>query len=164
MRASQPAPAGRLLDEFLQPLEPRRLLFGADHPPADLLPIPRRLGLEEIPRRAVLPEQTAVGLRELFAPLLVGINTRPVLPPRLKRFQSGGPHAPLFDERPGAPDVDGAPDAAGLARCETDRVAALVHAPAYAVDPADAQRLVHGLGPRDARLARALLVIAHPKL
>jgi hypothetical protein len=40
----------------------------------------------------------------------------------------------------------------------------LVEALADRVDPADAQRLVDGLGPGDARLPGAGLVVAHPHL
>src|SRR2546421_3657196 len=70
-------------------------------------------------------------------------------------------HATLGGQRERPADVDRAPDAARAARREADGVAALIHAPADAIDPAEAQGLIHRLGPGDARRACAALVEAH---
>src|SRR5439155_24816497 len=47
---------------------------------------------------------------------------------------------------------------------EPNRVPLVVDRPSHAVDPPEAQRLVHGLRPRDARRAGALLVVADQEL
>src|SRR6187549_29066 len=52
--SAQPPAEHGLCDQFLQPLSSCFLLFRAHHPPADRLPIRRRLSLEELPRRLVL--------------------------------------------------------------------------------------------------------------
>src|SRR3712207_5041466 len=84
----------RVLDELLEPLEPRLLPAGANHPPAGGLPVRGRLGLEERPRVLVPLEPLLVRLLELVAPMLVRIDARPVLGPRLERLQARGPHQP----------------------------------------------------------------------
>ena len=52
----------------------------------------------------------------------------------------------------------------GLRGGEADRVALVAEAPANAVDPAEAERLVDRLGPGDARPPGRLLVAADQKL
>ena len=82
----------------------------------------------------------------------------------VERALTGRLDASLGDELVEARDVLGAPDAAGPPRREADRVAVLVEAAAHAVDPTEAQRLVDRFRPRDAGLARALLVEAGEEL
>src|SRR5437867_2463966 len=55
-------------------------------------------------------------------------------------------------------DVDRAPYAMRLSRCETDAVAHVVDPPANAVDPTIAECAVDSLGPGDARFSGILLV------
>jgi hypothetical protein len=57
-----------------------------------------------------------------------------------------------------------APDTAWLARAEADLVAVVVDSLANAVDPAEAQGLIHGFVPVDARPAGVLLVEADEEL
>src|SRR5438045_2130440 len=68
--------------------------------------------------------------------------------------------APLRDQRLHPADVDGAPDAARLAGRKADGVTAGVDTPPDPVDPAEAERLIHGLRPGNARPAGPLLVVA----
>src|SRR5688572_7127215 len=58
------------------------------------------------------------------------------------------------------PDVDVAPDAPWLPRCETNRVTRLVETPSHAVDPAVTERFVECLWIGDALLAGVFLVKA----
>src|SRR5919197_3600073 len=96
--------------------------------------------------------------------LLVRVDGRPVVGPPGERLQAGGRHAPQRLQLAGALGVHRAPDAALLARREADRVAVAVDRPPYAVDPAEAQRLVDRLRPRHARAPGRLLVEADQQL
>ena len=84
---------------------------------------------------------------------------RLVLPAGLIGFEAGRLHVSLFDGRLSTFDVDAAPDTAGSAWRETNRVAGSVDALANTVDPAVAEGLVNGLGPGEAWFARAFLVV-----
>src|SRR6185436_11927074 len=79
-------------------------------------------------------------------------------------FEARRAHTALFGQLGNAPDIDCAPGAARLARREADGIAYIVDALAQTVDPAEAQRLVHRLGPGDAGLAGTLLIIPDPQL
>src|SRR6266545_720542 len=160
----EPAPMRRIFDEPAQPFEPGLFLPGADHPPTDRFPVRGGLSLKESPCVRVLLQHARVGLLKLIAALFVRIDAGPVFSPSLERLQPGGPHPPFAGERQGKLDVHGAPDAAGPARTEADRVAPFIHALPDAIDPAHAKGLVHRLRPGDARLARALLEVANPEL
>jgi hypothetical protein len=103
-----------------------------------------------------------VELRRLAS--LERVDAGALLVAPLERRQPGGRHPPLLDQLLRAPGVHRAPDAARLARREADRVAVAVDAAAHAVDPAEAQRLVHRLGPGDARQSTTLLVEADEQL
>src|SRR5690242_6883764 len=76
-----PFPPGRGRPQLFHPLEPRPVPLGADDPPADGLPVRRRLGREESPRRRVRLQEPAERLGQFDAPLLVGVDARAVLPP-----------------------------------------------------------------------------------
>src|SRR6266508_2542541 len=160
----EPAPMRRIFDEPAQPFEPGLFLPGADHPPTDRFPVRGGLSLKESPCVGVLLQHARVRLLEPIATLFVRIYAGPVFSPSLERLQPGRPHPPLVGERPGPLDVHGAPDTAGLARGEADRVALVIHAFSDAVDPTDAKGLVHRLRPGYARLAGALLEVANPEL
>ena len=160
----QRAPALRMFDEGREPFEPRLLLLRADDPPVGRLLIGGRLRLEKLPGRLVAFERAGVRLHERVTALLVGVDARSVFLPPLEGLEASRPHPSLFGERLDALDVDRAPDASRPARREPYRVTDVVHAPPDAVDPADRERFVHGLGPGDARLARVLLVEAHQQL
>src|SRR6266851_2520884 len=122
-------------------------------PPAHHLAVSGRLGVKELPCRLVLPEQAFVGILKLGAPLFVGVDAGLVFSPRLKGLQAGGLHASLLGQHPHAPDIDGAPDANRLAWGETNGVAAVVHAFADPINPADTEGFIHRFGPSNARLA-----------
>src|SRR5262249_47224150 len=97
------------------------------------------------------------------ASLLVGVDARPVLPSGLIGLEAGRPHQPSFDERLGTFDVNVAPDADRFAWREADSVAATVDALPNAVDPAEAKGRIDRLGPGNAWLARADLVVSDPQ-
>src|SRR5262249_21637930 len=59
---------------------------------------------------------------------------------------------------------DRAPDTALSSRCEANLVAMRVVPLTYAVNPADAERLVHRFRPRECRLAGIPVVVADPHL
>jgi hypothetical protein len=61
-------------------------------------------------------------------------------------------------------DIDAAPDAAGPARAKADGVTVFVDTPADTVDPAETERLINRLGPGNASLAGALLVVTDQQL
>jgi hypothetical protein len=106
------------------------------------------------PRRITnFPGRTSGLIERPFAESSISVGVEP-----------GGRHPPLLDQLLRAPGVHRAPDAARLARREADRVAVAVDAAAHAVDPAEAQRLVHRLGPGDARQSTTLLVEADEQL
>src|SRR2546423_2622282 len=81
-----------VLDELLQTPEPRLFLFGAQYPPTGCLAIGIRLRLKEFPRIFILPKPLAVGFIKLRLPLLICINARPVLGPRLESLLPRKPH------------------------------------------------------------------------
>lgn len=70
-------------------------------------------------------------------------------------------HLSFGDQRLSAVDVYIAPNTARPARRETNRVAGLVNFLADAVYPAEAERLIHRLGPGNAWFAGVFLVKAH---
>jgi hypothetical protein len=80
-----------------------------------------------------------------------------VLAPAREGFEPGRLHPAEPGQLRHARDIHRAPDALRLPRREADRVALLVDAAADPVDPPEAQRLVDGFGPGEARLARAPL-------
>src|SRR5262249_45149691 len=133
------------LDECSRPLETGLFLLRADHPPDRRTPVGRGLLREELRGLRVLCQQAGIGLGELAGPLLVGINTRLVFPPRLERPQASRSHPVLRLQRLYALDVDRAPDTGRFARAETDRITDRIDAPADTVDPPEAQRLIDGL-------------------
>ena len=99
------------------------LPFSRDDPPADGLPVGRRLPLEEVPGGPVPFQEPLVRLLQVHAALFVGVDARLVLPPGLKGLEPGRLHPSLVDQGLGPPDVDAAPDAPRLAGREADRVA-----------------------------------------
>jgi hypothetical protein len=101
-------------------------------------------------RRAGLEAPLLLGIELRRLPLLVGVDRGPVVAAALEGGEAGRAHEPQLGQLAHATDVHRAPVAALLARREADRVAVVVDAPAHAVDPAEAQRLIDRLGPRDA--------------
>src|SRR5687768_8674737 len=159
------APGGRVLDQRRQPPLPRLGLLGARDPVDGPLPPRRRPALEPLPRgRFGAQPRLMLGLELRLVALLVGVDRGAALVARLEGREAGGRHPPFRDQLAGAGDVDRAPDAAGAPRREADRVALVVDLPADAVDPAEAERLVHRFRPRDARPPAALLVEADEQL
>ena len=102
--------------------------------------------------------------RQLLRALFVRIDAGAVLLAQGERCATGVGHPPFLLELPDLGDVRRAPDARRLARCETDRVARLVDPPPHAVDPAEAQRLVHRLRPGQAGPAAVASVEADQEL
>jgi len=128
-----------------------------------LFAVARRLRLIERPRLGVLLElgdhlfgqrlrPVADRVAAVGVQVLVGVGV-----------ESGLPHTAPGLERLHAVDVSSAPDALGLAGRKADHVGLVVERPPDAVDPSIAERLVHGLFPRDGRLACRLLVVTHPE-
>jgi hypothetical protein len=70
----------------------------------------------------------------------------------------------LPNELLGALDIDRAPNAAASPRREPNLVTDFVNALPNSVDPTEAERLIHRLGPCDARFSRILCVKPNPKL
>jgi hypothetical protein len=116
--------------------------------------IPRGLVLEEMPGCGVRLEPALLAARELgLLSLFKAVDAG-----FLRRSASVGgdtssPHAPAFGEISHPADVDLAPDAAGTPGCEPNAIAGAVDAFPYAVDPAETQRFVYSLRPREAGLA-----------
>ena len=136
----------------------------ADNPPADHFSIRRRLCLEKVPGCLVLLQQVCVRLSQLGASLFVRINARLVLDPRRERFQPGRSHLFLSSELFGALDIGRAPNAASSPWGEPNLVTDFVNALPNSVDPTETERLIHRVGPCDARLSRILSVKPNPKL
>src|SRR4029077_19190130 len=115
------------------------------------------LRLEPRPRLLLGPEPPPLHRVELRqVPLLVRIG-RGSLATLAERLQPRGAHAPPLRQLLDAADVHRAPVAGRLPRREPVHVALVVDASANAVDPPEAERLVHGLRPGDARPARTRL-------
>src|ERR1700678_2433875 len=106
----------------------------------------------------MLAESPAVLAGDLHVLLLVGVDRRLLGLPGIKCQDAGLPHFAVRDQRLGSPDVDAAPNAAGVSPREPDGVSPIVEASADAVDPAVAQGRVDGFGPGDALRARIFLM------
>src|SRR6266542_540684 len=165
--AEQPDPqaGGRIFDEPLEPAPPRFLLFGAHDEEDRDAPIAIRLRLEERPRLPVCLELFLERRIERHGPApFERIEVRLLRIPSLECAQARRQHAGLFDELLRAARVHRAPDAVPFPRREPDHVAVHVDALAQPVDPADAQRFVHRLGPGDARTPGVFLMEPDPQL
>ena len=86
-----------------------------------------------------------LGLELRSVALLERVDPRAILAPARERGLPGGPHPALGAELRHLGDVDLAPIARRLARCEALDVALVVDAPHHAVDPAEAERFVDRL-------------------
>ena len=149
-------------DQCIEPFLPRFFLFCSDYPEGCRAPVPGRLGLEEVPGLAVGAEvalhfATEVGLVALFVGVLAGLVFG-----SFKCFDAGGAHSARVGEPLHLPYVHGAPLAFELARGEANGIGVSVDAPPDAIDPPEAQRLVHRLGIGDAGFGR-LLAEADPE-
>src|SRR5260370_67931 len=141
------------------------LLLRPHLPPGGGAGVAGRLALKELPGLAVGAEASLVGGGERGrVALLVGVEPSLRRRAGAQRPEPGRSHHAESRQLPGASQVDGAPNTAGLARCEPDDVARGVAALPDAVDPPEAQRRIHRLGPGDARSAGVLLVEPHPEL
>jgi len=150
-------------DQSGEPFLARFFLFRADDPEGCRSPVPRRLGLEEVPGLAVRPETALLFTGEarlvsLFVRILAGLVVCAG-----ERFEAGGAHTAGAGKLLGFPDVHGAPLALWVAGGEANGVGVVVHFLAEAVDPTETEGLVDRLGIGDARLAGRLLVEANPK-
>src|SRR5579859_2335516 len=155
----QATPMLRVVNQFRQPLELSGFLFGADHPPDGGTLVRGRLRLEVGPRGSVGAELALVRSTQRMLILLEGIDARARFGAPGKGRQPRWAHAPLRGQFAHPRDVHRAPDAGGLARRETGRIALGVQGSTHAVNPAEAQRLIYGFGIADARSARLLLVV-----
>src|SRR6266540_1126764 len=153
------APVRRVIDQRFEAPSPGLFALRADDPVGGRRSISGRLRLEEFPRLRVGTELTLERTSELrLPPLLVGIDRRSVVPSGLERLAAGWVHAPLGDQLFRPLDVPRAPRASTRSGSEPVRVAHVIDAAPDAVDPPEREGLVDGLGPGDARYARALLV------
>src|SRR6266851_3286612 len=118
---------GGFFDELLQPLDPCFFFLRAHHPPKSEFSIRGRLSVKEFPRRVVLPEPLVVRRGELSAPLFVGIDSRLILFPRLKRLEPRGLHESILAQFLDPFDVDGAPGTTPPARGKADCIADVIH-------------------------------------
>src|SRR5262249_54691381 len=159
-----PLAARGVSDEPFEPAHPRLLPFRADDPPSGGLSVGRGLLVEELRGGRVLFQHRSIRLLETVAALLVGVDPVAVLLTGGEGLSPRRPHPAFSFQRFRARGVHHAPDAPRPPRRETDRVAFVAEAAADAVDPADAQRLVHRLRPGDALLIASLLVIADQEL
>src|SRR5207253_4462416 len=148
------------VDERGQPAVPRLLFLRADDVPDGDAPVTGRLGLEVLPGLPVRAKAFLVLGRELPRRVLERILLRA----RLVAIPEGGQtrllHQSELDQLLRPADVDVAPDAARPPRRKADRVALVIDPLADAVDPAEAERLVDGFFPGDARLPRIHFVEA----
>src|SRR5262245_64488415 len=103
--------------------------------------------MEKPPCRPILSEPAFIRRRQLRLPLFVGIDPGTILLAPLEGSPPRRTHPAIGFERADAGDVDRAPGAAGLSRREAVDVSLGVQALADSVDPAHAERLVHGLRP-----------------
>src|ERR1051326_177810 len=130
-----------------------------DHHPIRRRPlIPGRLGTEIVPRLLVGPDFVLERRRQLCVLPFVGIDRRLLLVAPLEGLESCRPHSSRPAKLLRALDVYRAPHAGRLPRREANGVAGFVDAPAYAIDPANAERFVNRFRPGDAGLARASFV------
>ncbi len=95
--------------------------------------------------------------------MFVGVDAGSVFFATFIGSDSGRLHAIFLEQSVDVPDIHRAPDAAGLARRETNFVTLFIDALAEAVDPAKAERFVNGFGPGNARFARVLFVETNPE-
>ena len=163
LKSSHPSSLRRLFDQFIETLESRLFLLCADHPPIHHFTVRRRLRLEKLPRSFVSFELSQIRFDQFRTSLFVGIDAGSILFACFIRFQAGGLHSFFFDQSLDVADVHCAPNAAGLARRETNLVTIFVDVLADAVDPPKAESFVNGFRPVDARLARVLLVEPDPE-
>jgi hypothetical protein len=141
----------------------RFFLFRADDPEGCRPPVPRRLGLKELPGLAARPETALLfggeaRLVSLFVRILAGLMLC-----ASERFETGGAHTPFAGEFLGFPDVHHAPLALWVAWREANGVGVVVDFPSDAINPAETEGFVDRLGIVDARFAGRLLVEANPK-
>src|SRR4029077_16561661 len=148
--------------QLFQPLEPRCFLFCAHYPPPDCFSIRGRLSVKEIPGGFVLSQPFLVRAIETGAPLLVGINSRAVFFPRVKRSHSVGLHRAFIAQFLCALNVDRAPNASPSPWCESNSITQIIDALADSVDPAKTERFIYRFWPGDARLLGAFLEITNP--
>src|SRR5690348_16017421 len=145
-------------DKLRKPAPLRLFLLRAHHPIRRRPLIPGRLRLEEIPSLLVGAEFLLERRGKLCVLPFVGIDGRLLLVAPLEGLESRRTHSSRPAKLLSAPDVYRAPDAGRFPRRKANGVAGFVDAPAYAIDPAKAERFIHRFRPGDAGLARASLM------
>src|SRR5438105_385069 len=123
-----------------------------------------RLTLEPRPRLAVAAELALVLGPETGGGGLERVHARPLGNTAPEGGDTGRPHQPQLCQALDLRDIDVAPGAGRLSRRESDGVGVRTKTASDTVDPAEAQGLVHRLGPSQRRLACALLVEADEEL
>src|SRR5436190_21543887 len=161
---AQPSSRFRVGDQPGQAPLPRLFALRAHDVVGEGPLVPGSLRLEEGPGLLVGSELLLMGATELRVASLVCVDARPLRVGLREGGQPGRGHPSELLQGGDALDVDVAPDALRLPWREPDAVADLVDAVAHAVDPPEAERLVHRLRPRDAGPARGALVKADPQL
>src|SRR5260370_13641094 len=144
----------RVTDQRRQPFLAGLLPLGADHPPDRRALVTWRLRLEERPGLLVRAKRSLRFWIELcLLSLFVAVDRRPVISPPFESLEPRGMHPSEPDQLLRTGDIDCAPGAAGGPRRHTVGVADLIDALSNAVDPPEAERLVHHFRPGDARLS-----------
>src|SRR3954463_8247910 len=130
------------LDELREAPLAGRFLLRAHHPEARHLPIRGHLGLEELPRAAIVAQGPLEGGIERPGRALEGVGA---LRPFRECVEARRLHPASLLQLGNPAAVVRAPLAAGLSRREADQEMIGVQALPLAVDPADAERFVDGL-------------------
>src|SRR3954451_24053276 len=126
-------------ETFCARLRPLR----ADYPPGCEPPVAGRLGLKKIPRCTVPPEFARVGDTQLCRlAVFECVSARFIFLAARGGRNSGRLHPTFPRKNSDAGDVDGAPDAFGTPRRETDLVTLVIDFLADAIDPAKAKCFV----------------------
>lgn len=126
-------------------------------------PVPGRLDLEEVPGLAPGAEVALFFAAEMgLVALFVRVLARLVFG-SFKRFDAGWAHPARAGKLLHLCYVHGAPLAFGLTRGQANGIGAGVDALPHAIDPPEAQPLVHRLGVGDAGFAGRLFVETNPE-
>jgi len=153
------------IDQPRQPARPGGVLLGPGQPALHAVPPMRRAGvIEGLRDRGRGERGQRLGRQRRRGRLLERVDRAAVLAAQGERGPAGGLHPAFRLELGHAGDVHRAPDRGRAAAGEADAVMLVVDALTHRVDPAHAQRLVHGLGPAEAGAAGVALDEAHVHL
>src|SRR5262245_36206743 len=144
-------PCSGAVDQRREALQPRGFLLCALHPMCGGAPVPWGLRLKPRPGASVGSKLPGIpGCETRCFHLLVRIQSSLLTVPPFVDLEAVWADALGAHQVADPSQVDCAPDASETARSEADSVGIDVDTVPHAVDPAEAQRLVHRLGPGDA--------------